>query len=150
MLTTSQVGGSDFHEWDAMTVAMLEKSSRAQKERASAIQNIVSRIDRLTSRLAGLDYSEQRLSHLQASIESAAKLAVALAKQPAIYTLASQRPGVLFDPETMEDALQETAGNALRGSRIQGTVFPEVKKRSLPEGSAAGQVLCIRKAQVIV
>ena len=129
---------------------MLENSPRAQKEKATAIQNTVSRIDHLTSKLAGLDYSEQRLSHLQASIESAAELAVILAKQPAIYTLAGERPGALFDPETMEDALQETSGHALRGRRIQGTVFPAVNKKSVPEGSAAGQNSCIRRAQVII
>ena len=132
-------------------MALLENSPRAQKERATAIQNIVDKIDRLTSRLAGLGYDEQRLNHLQASIESAAKLAIALAKQPAIYTLASERPGAPFDPDTMDDTLQETAGQSLKGRKIQGTVFPAVKKRSFSEGSAAaGQSLCIRKAQVIV
>ena len=114
------------------------------------MQNIVRKIDHLTSRLAGLDYSERRFSHLRAPIDAAAKLAVALAKQPALYTLTIYQPGASFDPDTMEDALQEASGYALMGRKIQGTVFPAVKKSTVQEGSAVGQTLYLRKAQAII
>ena len=131
-------------------MVLLEKSPRFQSDRASAVQTIVSKIDHVTSKFAGLEYSEQRLNHLRTPIDTASKLAVTLAKQPALYTLESDQPGAPFNPETMEDALQDASGNALRGRKIQGTAFPAVKKKSVPEGSVSGQTLYLRKAQVII
>ncbi len=132
-----------------MTVALLEKSSRAHEDRASAVEIVVHRIDYISSKLAGIEFSESRTSQLRASVDNAANLAAAIAKQPALYTLATEWPGATFDGETMEDALQEANAYSLRGRKIEGTVFPAVLKRSVSEGAAQGKILCVRKAQII-
>ena len=132
-----------------MTVALLEKSPRAHEQRQSAIETVVRKIDYISSKLAGLDFSEQRTSQLRVCLNNAADLATAIAKQPALYTLTIEQPGSTFDGETMEDALQETNAYVLRGRKIQGTAFPVVLKRSGAEGSGVEKTLCVRRAQII-
>ena len=142
-------GAPESREWEASTVALLEKSPRGQEQRKSAVETTVRKIDYISSKLAGLEFSEQRTAHLRTSIDTAANLAATIAKQPALYTLAIERPGVQFDGDTMEDALQETNAYVMRGRKIQGTVFPAVLKRGAGEGSVQGKMLCVRRAQII-
>lgn len=130
-----------------MTVAFLDRLPECEKNRDTVVHTTIQSIDSIMSDLTGLGHSSRRLNHLEGPVTSAAKLAVALAKQPVSYAFSSRQGDVLFDPDTMEDALQTTQGRSLTGRRIRGVVFPALLKSSTQIGE---KELCIRKAEVIL
>ena len=133
-----------------MTIALSEKTADFQSGRASSIDHVARNIDDLTRGLSGFEYSKRRFAHLKMFVDTAADLAITLAKQPALYRLAGMHPETAYDPDTMEDALQDPSVEALKQREIKGTVFPAVRKWTNQQSSMLGSPLYIRKAQVIV
>ena len=137
-------------EWEALTIRLIERTPNHQSSRGSAIEAVAKEIDELTRGLMGLQYSEQRFRALKSFVDTAADLAVLLAKQPALYRLVQDRPGMVCDPNTMEDVLQELGSQAIRSRNVLATVFPAVQKWDSEQGSISQTPVCIRKAQVMV
>lgn len=133
-----------------MTTRLLERTPNYQSSRGSVVEAVAKEIDELTRGLTGLQYSEQRFRALKQFVDTAADLAALLAKQPALYRLVEERPGMACDPNTMEDVLQDLNSQAIRGRHVQATVFPAVQKWDSEQGSISQTPVCIRKAQVMV
>jgi len=135
------------NEWRALTMTLLEKSPSFAADRAASVEEVSKKIDLMAANLAGLDYSESRLTHLRQVVNSAAALATDIAKERSLY-IPQKPPGTAFDAATMEDVLQDHKGEELQDRPIEGIVFPMVIK--VPEGEAEGGVYTILKAQVLV
>ena len=142
--------GNEYKEWEALTTRLLERTPKYQSRKGSATEAVAKEIDELTRGLTGLQYSEDSFRSLKKIVDTAADLAVLLAKQPALYRLVEERPGVVCDPNTMEDVLQELNSQAIRKKNVLATVFPAVQKWDSEQGSISQTPVCIRKAQVMV
>ena len=128
-------------------MTLLEKTQGYRSDRAAAVREVSKKIDYMSSGLTGLDYSEARFQHLQQIVETAAGLAMDIAKERAVIKV--EKPSsTTFDATTMEDVLQDHKGEVLQGRPIQGVAFPAVIKVAEAEGTGGGYL--IAKAQVLV
>ena len=134
-----------------MTATLLEKTTWSQRERTASVQEISKRIDDMTSSLAGLPGSEQRLRRLSQIVGSAAGLAIDIAKQRSLVRFAKPQ-GSLFDVETMEDVLQEDRGDVLRGKPVRMVVFPAVTRHGddTNTGTNTRKGVTILKSQILL
>ena len=127
-------------------MTLLEKSPAYRTERASSVQEISRRISFLVADVAGVSYSEPRATQMQKIVESVATLVLELTRQKSSYDLGMERG--LFDPVSMEDALQDYGEEKLLGKHVQCVVFPAVKKWE--DGVArTSQARILSKAQVL-
>ena len=133
-----------------MTTRLLERTPRYQSKKGSATEAVAKEIDELTRGLTDLPYSEDSFRFLKRIVDTAADLAVLLAKQPALYRLVEERPGMVCDPNTMEDVLQELNSQAIKTRNVLATVFPAVQKWDSEQGAISQTPVCLRKAQVMV
>ena len=134
-----------------MTAALLAKTTWTQGERAASVQEISKRIDDMTSSLAGSPASESRLHRLTQIVDSAAGLAIDIAKQRSLVRFAKPRSGN-FDAESMEDVLQENQGETIRAKPVQMVVFPAVTRYTdeTSTNTNTRNVVTILKSQVLV
>jgi hypothetical protein len=147
----------EFNDWRGKAVSLLESSPRWTQERNLASATLTQRISTL---LAPLTHPSSRSNaELQALlrqvVETAARLAVDLAKQRARYEVQDrfEGPVATFDPAIMQDVLQasrtEVAAdgklvNELKGREVRLVVFPLVVRW------ATGKSVVISKAKVLV
>ena len=116
---------------------------------SAAVDRVTERIDRSTSSLVGLTPSTSRIQQLQSVVQDAAELAAKLAQQRATFQVL-QAQSSTFDASTMEDVLQEQKGEALRGRKIQSSVFPSVVRYGDDAGQGYDRATMISKALVLV
>ena len=131
-------------------MTLLEKSPTYNADKASAVFEVGKKIDYMTSKLSGLEYSEARLGHLRRIVEAAANLATDLGKQTVLCRVILDKPGTTFDAESMEDVLQDRSGDVLQGRPIQSVVFPSVKRWGDESGKNYDKCITIMRAQVLV
>lgn len=129
-------------EWKALTVGLLQLMPDFGREKTASVQEVTTRIESMTSDLAGgLGASNSQTKNLQMIVDTAADLLVELAKQQAAYVLGSDQVNSIFESEIMEDVSQAQDG---RGRAVQVVVFPSLKKVAGSTGTV------ISKAQVVV
>ena len=82
-------------------------------------------------------------------VEAAAELALDLMRQVPLFKV--EKPmDKTFDAAKMEDVLQDSKGEVLRGRLILGVTFPMVSKWEDDSGDNGGRGVTIYKAQVLV
>ena len=137
------------NDWNASTVALLEKTKGYQADQSASVKEVSKRIEAVTARLAGLDHSEVRLQHLNQVVKAAAGLALDLIKEKTVFKV--EKPAsTTFDAASMEDVLQDSKGEALHGRSILAVIFPVVSRRGDESGGSYDSNLIIFKAQVLV
>ena len=146
---TFSVSTSEANEWRAMTMRLLEKTSNYQSDRKEAVEDLSQMIDAACSELTKTRPKGERRASLEEMVDSAASLALDMAKQRAMFRI--ERPSnSVFDPEMMETWNNDT--EAVTGAPIRAVIFPAVTKCSgeSASGSAWSHSLVIVKAKVLL
>ena len=132
-----------------MTMRLLERTSNYQSDRKEAVEDLSQTIDAACSELTKTRPKGERRASLEEMVDSAASLAIDMAKQRAMFKI--ERPSnSVFDPEMMEAWDVDT--EAVAGAPIRAVVFPAVTKCTGESvaGSVWSNSLVIVKAKVLL
>jgi hypothetical protein len=102
----------------------------------------------VVSNVAGVEYSEGRQRQLTTIVQNAAELALDLSKQRMNFVLLHPSDDA-FEPAVMEDVLQESRGDHLRGYQVLSVVFPAVVRYGDEHGEGFDRRNVISKALVL-
>ncbi|KAI9865697.1 MAG: hypothetical protein M1813_002155 [Trichoglossum hirsutum] len=148
----------EFSNWRVQSISLLEGTPNWTNERNAAITSLTNRITSLLSPLTTPGPNPERLTLLHQLITAASQLAIDLTKQHARYEVSDsfesgERGAVLFEPNIMEDVLQENKTeiglggalvNRLKGNQVRVVVFPLIVR-----WGEAGKSTVISKAKVL-